>query len=93
MHADLAKLDATVIGVSMDDLATHRAFAKKHGLKFPLLSDPEGKLAAAYGVPTRQSFIERVTFVIGPDKKIARVFANIRATEHVSKALAALQEL
>lgn len=93
MLADLNKLDTTVVGVSMDTLESHRAFAKSHGLTFPLLSDPKGELAAAYGVPTRPRFIERVTFVIDADKKIARVFSRIRATEHVTRAVAAIREL
>ena len=46
-------LNAQIIGVSLDDVESHKAFAENHGLPFPLLADVEGKAATAYGVKTR----------------------------------------
>jgi peroxiredoxin Q/BCP len=79
-------MNATIIGVSADSLESHRKFADNHGLTFPLLSDSDGELAGKYGVKMRGSIIERVTFVIGPDKKIVKVLSNMAPTKHVDEA-------
>lgn len=90
---ELAKLDATVIGVSMDSLESHKAFADNHKLGFPLISDEDGSLAAKYGVDTSKGYTARVTFVIGPDGKIARAYPEVKVQGHADEVLAVLQSL
>ena len=92
MFADLTKANATVIGVSMDTLESHRAFTKAHGLTFPLLADTDGALAGKYGVRTRRGFAERVTFII-KDGAIARVFPRVVVSGHADEVLTACREL
>ena len=64
--------NAQVLGVSMDDLDTQKRFAESLKLPFPLLSDPKGEAAEAYGVKS-VGHAQRVTFVIDKDGKIAKV--------------------
>lgn len=84
---------AQVLGVSTDDVESHRLFAEEHELPFSLLADTEGTIAEAYGVPVRMGFAERVTFVIDADGVIRRVFANVDPAVHVDEVLAAISEL
>ena len=54
----------TVYGVSMDDRESHANFADEHGLEFELLADPEGTVAAAFGLDTSEGYTDRLTFVL-----------------------------
>ena len=72
VHAQFTDQDAQVLGVSMDDLDTQTRFAKSLNLPFPLLADPKGEAAEAYGVKNG-SYANRVTFVIGPDGKVLKL--------------------
>jgi peroxiredoxin Q/BCP len=63
---------AQVLGVSMDDLDTQKRFAQSLNLPFPLAADPKGEAAEAFGVKNG-SYANRVTFVIDPDGKVAKV--------------------
>src|SRR3954471_25036927 len=63
--------NAQVLGVSMDDLDTQKRFADSLKLPFPLLADPKGEAAEAYGVKNG-SYANRVTFVIDPDGKVVK---------------------
>lgn len=73
-HAQFADADAQVLGVSMDTLETQKKFAESLSLPFPLLADPEGVAARAYGVANMEKgFASRVTFVIGKDGKVVSV--------------------
>ena|SRR5690348_6259008 len=81
---------AQLFGVSVDSTDSHRAFIDKYGLPFPLLSDPEHKLAEAYGVwvekvsdGKRSMGTERTSFVIGPDQKIAAVLRKVDPKAHL----------
>lgn len=92
-HADLAAKGAQVVGVSTDTDETHRAFAEKHALEFPLLSDPNRKLAKDYkaafpfGLGT-----QRVTYVIGTDRAIRGAFHHeLSAQKHVDDVMALLR--
>src|SRR5881227_2747251 len=73
VHAQFADQDAQVLGVSMDNLETQTKFAESLNLPFPLLADPEGVAARAYGVANPAGYANRVTFVIGKDGKISQV--------------------
>ena len=89
-------LNAQILGVSLDDVESHKAFAENHGLPFPLLADVDGVAATAYGVKTRMLGMEiakRQTFVIGPDGKIAKHYEKVDPSEHSKQVLADLAEL
>ena len=88
--------NAQILGVSLDDIASHKAFAENHGLPFPLLADAEGVVASAYGVKTRMFGMEvakRQTFIIGPDGRIAKHYAEVKPAEHAALVLADLDAL
>jgi peroxiredoxin Q/BCP len=76
-HGEFAGADAQVLGVSMDDLETQKKFAESLKSPFPLLADPKGEAAAAYGVKTEMPngavVASRVTFVIDKNGKVTKV--------------------
>ena len=89
-------LNAQILGVSLDDVESHKAFAENHGLPFPLLADVDGDAATAYGVKTRMvgmTVAKRQTFIIGPDGTIAKHYEKVKPAEHSDQVLAALREL
>jgi peroxiredoxin Q/BCP len=92
VFAELREAKATVVGVSMDTLESHRAFAKAHGLTFPLLADTDGALAAKYGVGPRRGFAGRVTLII-KDGKIAKVYPRVVVRGHADEVLSACKSL
>lgn len=86
----LAKLGVAVLGVSKDSVASHVKFKKKYDLNFPLLSDEDGKMCAAYDVWVEKSMygkkymgIERSTFLIDETCKIAALWRKVSVTGHV----------
>jgi peroxiredoxin Q/BCP len=89
---EFGKLDAEVIGISSDSVDSHRSFAVKHDLSFPLLSDEGGNIRRLYGVPkTFGLFPGRVTYVIDKEGVVSHVFASQLSVErHVQEALTAL---
>jgi peroxiredoxin Q/BCP len=96
-QAALKKKGAVVIGVSKDAAATHKKFADKQGLTFPLLADESGAIVKAYGAWGEKSLygkkymgILRITYVIGPDGKVAAVYPKVKPAEHPADVLAAL---
>ena len=89
-------LNAQILGVSLDDVESHKAFAENHGLPFPLLADVDGTVAAAYGVKTRMlgmTVAKRQTFIIGPDGSIAKHYEKVDPSAHSKQVLADLQAL
>jgi len=85
--------NVTLLGVSSDSQADHSAFQRKEGLPFALASDGDGKLAHAYGV--RHAFWghARVTFLVGPDGRVARVWPDVDPGVHAREVLAAVASL
>ena len=89
-------LNAQIVGVSLDDVESHKAFAENHGLPFPLLADVDGKAATAYGVKTRMLGMEvakRQTFIISPDGTIAKHYEKVDPAAHSKEVLADLETL
>lgn len=87
-------LNAAVVGVSLDDVASHKAFAEKYHLPFPLLADLDHKLAETYGVLTRLgplSFASRQTFIIDPQGRIARHYKRVSAGSHAGDIISWLE--
>ena len=94
-YEQFVEAGAVVIGVSADSLKSHRAFAGQHSLPFYLVSDEDGSLRKAFGVPkTLGLFPGRVTYVIGRGGVVRFVFsAQMAAARHVSQALRVVEEL
>ena len=88
---------AEVIGVSPDSVKSHIKFKENHGLNFPLISDPEHKLAEKYGVWKEKSMygrkymgIERSTFVLDKDGNIEKEWRKVKVKGHVDEVLSYL---
>src|SRR5882724_8839283 len=97
-YAELTGDDTEVVGVSVDDAATHDRFAREHRLTFPLVADPDRKLARLYGatsiVRDVMGVSARITYVIARSGRIAAVFDSaVRASQHVDGARSAIQAL
>jgi len=94
-YSDLQALGAEVWGVSGDDAASHRRFASKHQLPFPLLVDKGNGLRKAFGVPSVLGLLPgRVTYVIDGSGVIRHVFNNLLdGPAHRREALAVLRQL
>ncbi len=100
---DLQPIEAkntVVIGVSTDDEASHRKFAEKYGLKFPLLADTNREVSEAYGVWQEKNNygkkywgIKRQTFIIDEKGKIAHIFKKVDTAKHSKEVLAMLGKL
>lgn len=87
---------ADVVGVSLDDVASHAAFAAQHRVPFPLLADVDARTARAYGVLTARFGLElarRDTFVIDPTGLIAKHYENVDPKENVAQVLKDLATL
>ena len=91
------KRGIAVLGVSTDDEKSHRKFADKFSLPFPLLADPEKKIVTDYGVWGEKSMYgrkymgtHRVTYVIDEKGKIAAVWPKVKPDGHADEILAAL---
>lgn len=89
-------LNAQILGVSLDDVDSHRQFADNHSLPFPLLADTEGRTADAYGVKTRMfgmTVARRQTFIIDPNGNIAKHYEDVKPGEHSAEVIADLKAL
>ena len=80
-----------MIGVSADTDDSHKAFAKNHKLPFLLVSDPDGKLAASFGVPFQDGYTSRQSFVIGPDGLMKKIYRKVDVTVHAQEIMADVQ--
>ena len=87
-----------IVGVSPDTVQSHQRFIAKKELNFTLLSDPEHRVAEAYGVWGEKKFMGRVsmgilrtTFVIGADGVIEKVFEKVRTADHFQQILEAYE--
>ena len=94
-YEDFLEAGAVVIGVSADSPGEHRAFAGKHRLPFPLLTDADGSLRARFGVPKTLGLVPgRVTFLIDRAGVVRHVHASqLRPASHVREALRVLKEM
>ena len=90
---------AVVLGVSADSVDSHKKFKSKFDLNFPLLADGDKKVIEAYGVWKEKSMygrkymgIERTTFIIDEQGKIAHIFPKVKVAQHYDEVLEALGE-
>jgi peroxiredoxin Q/BCP len=94
LGAEFAALGAQRVGISPDSVDKQRQFAELHSFEYPLLSDPGGEVAAAYGVRRSLSFlpVKRQTFVIDVDGRLIEVIkSEVRMSVHADRALEALR--
>jgi peroxiredoxin Q/BCP len=90
----IRSLGAEIIGVSLDNVDSHKKFAAKYSLSFPLISDKDKRIAKAYGALRETgTSTNRVTFLIDREGKIARIFPKVDVTKHTQEVVAALKEL
>ncbi len=94
---DFKEKGAVVLGVSTDGVKSHDKFADKFKLPFTLLADDEKQIVKAYGVYGPQTFMgikytgtSRVTFLIGPDGKIKKIWPAVKPADHAAEVLAEL---
>jgi peroxiredoxin Q/BCP len=95
--AEFRKKGAIVLGVSTDPVKSHDKFVTKFKLPFTLLADEDKTIVEAYGVWGMKSFMgrkymgtHRVTFLIGPDGRIKKIWPTVKPEEHAAEVLAAL---
>jgi peroxiredoxin Q/BCP len=94
MHEEFLKNGAEVIGVSSDDVESHKRFADEHQLPFTLLSDQDEKVRDMYGAWGIGRTPGRVTFLIDKQGIIRMVFSSqIQPRKHISEALRVLAEI
>jgi peroxiredoxin Q/BCP len=90
-------LGAVILGVSVDDVASHKAFADEHSLPFPILADAGKETAAAYGTLTKYVGIaelaRRDTFIVDPQGKVAKHYVKVDPKGHSESVLADLKQL
>ena len=97
---EFAATGASLIGISKDSLASHAKFQAKYGLKVTLGSDADGAVCDAFGTWVEKSMygrkymgIERATFLIGADGKIARIWRKVKVPGHAAEVLEAAKAL
>ncbi|MGI4879028.1 MAG: peroxiredoxin [Janthinobacterium lividum] len=100
MKPEFAAADTVVIGVSKDSVAAHAKFRLKHGLDVELGSDPAGTTVEAYGAWVEKSMygrkymgIDRSTFLIDRDGRVAAVWRKVKVPGHAAAVLKAAQDL
>lgn len=98
--AEFTAAGATILGVSKDPVAKHEKFVAKHDLKIALLSDADNDLCERYGVWVEKSMygktfmgIERSTFLIDANKRIAKIWRKVKVPGHVDEVLEAVKSL
>jgi len=88
---------AVILGVSVDDVASHKEFAEEYSLPFPILADSEKKVATRYGVLTKflgmMELARRDTFIIDPEGRIVRHYRKVDPEGHSEMVLAELKAL
>jgi peroxiredoxin Q/BCP len=94
-YEELTKLDAEVIGVSGQNVESHKSFATHHGLPFILLSDQGNEVRELYGVPSSMGIIPgRVTYIIDKKGMVRHIFnSQTQAQKHVEEAKKTLLEI
>ena len=98
LAGDFAKAGARVVGVSRDPMKKHEKFIDKYDLKVPLVSDEDGRISDAFGTWIEKSMygrkymgMERSTFLIGKDGRVARAWRKVKVPGHAAEVLKAMQ--
>lgn len=100
LKRDFERAGAVIVGVSPDSTASHVKFKTKHKLDLELVSDEAKSMLETYGVWTEKSMygrsymgVERTTFLISPDGRIAQVWNKVKVPGHAAVVLAAAKVL
>lgn len=100
LNPEFSKLNAKILGISVDSQQSHCKFINKHNLAITLLSDPEHQVADSYGAWRLKKFmgkeymgVERSTFLIAPDQTIAHTWSKVQAKGHANAVFTKLREL
>jgi peroxiredoxin Q/BCP len=94
--AQLTRLGAQIVGVSIDSVASNAEFAEKYHLPFPLLADKDGEVAKRYGAYADWKlvrFARRYTFLIDAQGKIAKTYLKVDTSKHSAEIIAGLKQL
>jgi thioredoxin-dependent peroxiredoxin len=98
MRNEFAEAGAAILGVSPDSAKSHARFKAKHGLSLDLASDGTKEMLSAYGVWVEKSMygrkymgVERTTFLIDANGKVARVWRKVKVNGHADEVLAAVK--
>jgi len=96
----MQKRGIVVLGVSADDVASHKKFANKYGLQYPLLADTDTAVSQLYGVWKEKNYygktymgVNRETFLIDKDGIVRKVWPKVKAAEHAQEVLEAIESL
>jgi thioredoxin-dependent peroxiredoxin len=95
-YAKFQQAGLVVLGCSIDSADAHKAFIQKYGLPFPLLLDPDKKIATEYGAANGipiLGFDRRITYVIGEDGRILKVYPNVDPSAHSAQILSDIGSL
>jgi peroxiredoxin Q/BCP len=99
-HEDFAAAGAVVYGISRDSIKSHLRFKEALDIPFELISDPDEHLCNAFGVMKNKTMygkpvrgVERSTFVVGRDGRLAKAWRAVKVPEHVAEVLAAVRGL
>jgi peroxiredoxin Q/BCP len=100
LRKEFAAADTEIVGISPDPVKSHDKFTKKHGLDFALAADETQDVLKAYGIWVEKSMygrsymgVERTTFLIDRDGRIARIWPKVKVAGHAEEVLAAAQAL
>lgn len=92
----IKQLNASIVGISLDDQSSHAKFANKYSLPFPLLADTEASVTQSYG--SLFSFLglryaKRHSFIIAPDKTIVKIYRDVNTDTHSQQIINDLSQL
>jgi len=89
-------IGAAVVGISVDDVDSHKEFSDKYKLPFTILADEDGKTAETYGVLKDYKLLKlasRQSFLVDPEGKIVKHYADVDPDEHTDQVLADIKDL
>ncbi len=96
---EITNLGAAILGISKDTVASHKKFAEKYHLNFPLLSDPDHVIIEAYGAWGEKKFMGRVyqgikrnTYLINPKGEVVKTYENVNPLTHASTLIRDLKD-
>ncbi len=99
-NREMQKRGIVVLGVSTDSIVSHKKFAEKYGLAFPLLSDPDAHVAQMYDVYKEKSMygktymgVNRETFLIDKDGVVRKIWHKVKPDDHAAEVLEAVEAL
>jgi peroxiredoxin Q/BCP len=100
LHAEFAKLDCRILGISRDSIKSHEGFKAKMALPFDLLADPDEKICALFGVMKMKNMygrqvrgIERSTFVVDRGGNILKEWRGVKVPGHAREVLEFVRSL